>query len=179
MSLLNLLTTEHREIESHLTQIDAMLERHDAVEKVAHEFENVTALLFAHIEAEEKIVYKRLLDKEPTRDIAFDATAEHQMIVKILSQMQSPVSTDRHWRTLFKSLQDAITTHAREEEGPFMTEIRSFFTQAEIDQMAADMEMVEDPIREGDSKSEIFKDWFAERQEPLILYRWSGDWNKS
>jgi len=179
MSLLNLLVTEHREIESLLGQIEAMLENDEPVEKVAREFESLTGLLFSHIEAEEKIVYKRLLEREPTRDLAFDATAEHQMIVKILAQLQSPLGADKHWRALFRALREAITSHVCEEEGPFMAEVRKFFTQTEIDKMAADMEMVEDPVREGDSKSEIFRDWFAERREPLILYRWSVEWDKS
>lgn len=165
MSLLNLLIAEHREIESLLTRIQCLLDEESPLEKVASVFEILTGKLYAHIEAEEKAVYRHLLRREETRNLALESTAEHQVVVKILARLQSPISSDQEWQGRFTTLRQGFVRHAREEEGEVLSKMRQFFSQQEIDAMGADMERVEEPVRESDSKSEMFREWFADRED--------------
>lgn len=163
-TLFNLLKQEHRDVQKLLVQIDANLDHGVPDNEIWGDFDEMSDRLFAHARAEEDVIYSQMREREESKDFAYEAIEEHQVVVNILAKLQAAERIDDRWRGRFKVLKELVETHIKEEESSGFARLRKAFDTNELEQMADDMETAEVSVMESDVHPEMYTDWFKRSQ---------------
>ncbi|HYF10517.1 MAG TPA: hemerythrin domain-containing protein [Candidatus Paceibacterota bacterium] len=102
-------------------------------------FTRLKDALTLHAELEENTLYPLLKEKEETRDLAFEAAEEHQLVKTMLSEISGLDPTAEEWDAQVAVLKENVEHHVQEEEGDMFLKAREALTKKEQDALAADM----------------------------------------
>ena len=108
---LELLTSQHREVESLIEQIE---DSDDASER-AELFEKLANNIAAHSAIEEKLFYPSVMD-EKTRELLVESTEEHLVVKRTLADMMELDVDDERFDAKLTVLKESIRHHAHDEE---------------------------------------------------------------
>lgn len=132
--VIQVLTTDHREVEAMFGQLEALPvadpKRRDIAADLIKE-------LVRHSVAEETYVYPAVRDKLPGGDaIADKETAEHAEAERTMKDLEGLEPGDPRFDQLLGKLMAEIREHVADEEANLFPQLRAASTQAELDELA-------------------------------------------
>ena len=136
---IELLTSDHAEVEQMFVQIEAAPEgetRDRLVQGVIRE-------LSVHAAIEEQILYPAIRDEVPGGDqLAEEAIDEHQQAKEMLARLEKLDADDGETDAVLAGLITHVRQHVQEEEGPggLFDQLRSVVDQDRLDQMGEQLE---------------------------------------
>jgi hemerythrin-like domain-containing protein len=136
--ILNLLKEDHREVDDLLEQIVDTTAR--AAKKRQQLFEQVKTALLAHSHAELELFYKPLLEKGEDPDALLEAEVEHQVVERLLMDIEQTDPSDEKWLAKVTVLQELVQHHVKEEEKEIFKLAREAFEKDELEQIGQDFE---------------------------------------
>lgn len=134
MNIYQVLTQEHREVSQMLEQLlntseHAKKGREDA-------FQKLKQALTAHAEGEEKVFYPALKNVEDTRDLTLEAIEEHNLVKKLLSQLDGMPKDSQEWLAKLKVLKENVDHHVEEEEEELFEQAKQVLSDSQAQEMA-------------------------------------------
>jgi iron-sulfur cluster repair protein YtfE (RIC family) len=124
------LHNDHEEVSSLFSRILKNQGNHERGEL----FHELMDKLLAHLQAEQKILYRRLQKSENTeaRKFAFEGEVEHEVVESQLQQLARARNKDsEQWTARLSFLQEAVEKHVKEEESTgFSCAHQEFDTEA-------------------------------------------------
>lgn len=81
-------------------------------------FPEVYHRLYAHLGAEQDVLYEELLTSKPTRERALEAFVEHRLIAQLLAELAPGDPYDERWHATLAVLRIMFGRHVADEEGP-------------------------------------------------------------
>jgi hemerythrin-like domain-containing protein len=125
---------DHREVAG---MIDTLLKTADGSER-NRLFKEMMTKLVAHLEAEQRVLYKKMekSEDEKTRKFAFEGTNEHQIAEQQLQQMaKARNKAGEQWTAQLTVLRELVNHHVEEEESTGWSCARKEFDREELDKM--------------------------------------------
>ena len=137
---IDLLETEHRELERLLAEGEDTTER---ARKTRRELlTRLTGFLDAHEAMEEKVLYPALRTHPQARDIVLEGYEEHHVADLIVKELHDVATDDEAWGAKFKVLKENIEHHIQEEESEMFRLARGIFSRDELRELAERMRAV-------------------------------------
>jgi hypothetical protein len=133
MTILNLLKEDHKEVSDLFEQMVDTTER--AGKKRQQLFEQLKSALMAHSHAELEVFYRPLLEKGDDPDSLLEAEVEHQVVERLLMDVEQTDPTDEKWLAKVTVLQELVQHHVKEEEKEIFKLARETFEKHELSQM--------------------------------------------
>jgi hemerythrin superfamily protein len=132
-----MLTTDHREVEQFFRQYEAA--GNDA--GVAHHAaEQIIRELSVHAAVEEMILYPLLRRADPNQnDLVDHSLEEHQDIKELLATVDGRPANDPEIRQAFAKLKSSVEEHVAEEEGKLFPALRQHCKQDELMELGEKM----------------------------------------
>jgi hemerythrin superfamily protein len=127
---IELLTTDHREVEQFFKQYEAATNdagvAHHAAEQIIRE-------LSIHAAVEEMILYPLIRRIDPAQnDLVDHSLEEHQEVKELLAKVDGRPANDPDVRQTMKELKASVEEHVAEEEGKLFPALRSHVKQDEL-----------------------------------------------
>jgi hemerythrin-like domain-containing protein len=138
MSILNLLKEDHEEVSDLLEQMCNTSER--GAKKRQQLFEKMKSALVAHSKAEDAVFYQPLLQEGDDSDPLLEAEVEHQVVERLLMDIEQTEPTDEKWLAKVTVLQELVEHHVEEEEGELFKLARKTFDKKQLDAMGEQFE---------------------------------------
>jgi hypothetical protein len=138
MDILKLLKEDHKEVSDLLDQMSETTER--AAKKRGDLFEQMKSALLAHAHAEQELFYKPLLEEGDDPDTMLEAEVEHQVVERLLADVEQTDPTDEKWLAKVTVLKELIEHHVKEEESEIFKTARKTFDKAQLDEMGGRFE---------------------------------------
>jgi hemerythrin-like domain-containing protein len=138
MDIFALLTRDHRQATALLNELAAGedLSRRERTELLIE----LQALLIAHNQMEETVLYDALLQRDETRNLAVSAQNQHEKAEELLARLSGERVEDR-WRETLEELRVAMERHIEEEERIIFAIVRRVFDTQMLDRMVSDMQI--------------------------------------
>ncbi len=127
MDIFEELTQEHAEVNDLLEQLAEKGKQKRIFDKLEKE-------LSSHMEAEEKVVYKRFEKEEATRKLVLEGYEEHKVTKRVLGELARG-DDDEKWSAKLKVLTDLVQHHVEEEEGEFFPAARQIVDQQQAEEL--------------------------------------------
>ena len=140
--ILNLLKEDHKEVNDLLEQMCNTTER--AAKKRQQLFEQMKTALIAHSKAEDTVFYQPLLEKGDDADPLLEAEVEHQVVERLLMDIDQTEPTDEKWLAKVTVLQELVEHHVKEEEKEIFKLARETFERDELEQMGEQFEQAKE-----------------------------------
>ena len=131
MNPFNLLKSDHEKVAGILTSIDETTER--AAKGREELFARLKQELDVHTKIEEEIFYPALEDSEETRDVTLEAYEEHNLVKKLLAELEAAPKDTEEWTAKFTVLKENIEHHVEEEEGEMFKKAQKVLSKDEIE----------------------------------------------
>ncbi len=142
MSAIDLLESQHREVE----QLFSQLEKSRAANRKAALFAELADKLAVHAAIEEHHFYPAVKEKR-TEDILLEAVEEHLGIKRVLADLLKTAPEDDTFDAKVKVLKEEVEHHVGEEEDDLFPKVKKILSQQEFDaleqQMVAEQEELE------------------------------------
>ena len=143
MSAIDLLESQHREVEKLFNQ----LEKAKDVDRKANLFDDLADKLAVHAAIEEHHFYPAVKAKR-TEDILLESLEEHLGIKRVLADLLKIDAGDDTFDAKIKVLQEQVEHHVEEEESDLFPKVRKVLDAAELaaleQEMVAEQEELED-----------------------------------
>jgi hemerythrin superfamily protein len=134
---IELLTTDHREVEQFFRQYEAA-SKDDGV--AHHAAEEIIRELSVHAAVEEMILYPLLRRVDPSQSGLVDhSLEEHQEVKELLAKVDGRAANDPEVRQTFAELKSSVEEHVSEEEGKLFPALRSHVKQDELMELGEKM----------------------------------------
>ena len=133
MSILNLLKEDHAAVSDLLEEMAETTGR--AAKKRQELFEQVKTALMAHSHAELEIFYRPLLEQGDDQDALLEAEVEHQVVERLLLDVEQTDPTDEKWLAKVTVLKELVEHHVKEEEGNIFKMARKTFDKEQLEEM--------------------------------------------
>ena len=134
---IELLTTDHREVEQFFKQYEAAT-KDDGV--AHHAAEQIIQELSVHAAVEEMILYPMMRRIAPDQEGLIDhSLEEHQEVKELLAQVDGRPANDPQVRQLFGKLKSSVQEHVSEEEGTLFPALRQHVKEDELMAMGEKM----------------------------------------
>ncbi len=134
-SVFDVLMVEHRDVEALFDQIEAT--HGESVEQARDLFLVLEESLLTHARAEQAVVYKRLVEIGELADQMNEATAEHEAVEMLLTELRNGNADSVMWLARLAVLQENVTHHIKEEEELIFPKAREHLDDAEQRRLAA------------------------------------------
>jgi len=131
MNPFNLLKSDHEKVAGILESIDETTER--AAKGREELFARLKQELDVHTKIEEEIFYPALEDSEETRDVTLEAYEEHNLVKKLLAELEAAPKDTEEWTAKFTVLKENIEHHVEEEEGEMFKKAQKVLSKDEIE----------------------------------------------
>ncbi|HVV48770.1 MAG TPA: hemerythrin domain-containing protein [Polyangia bacterium] len=151
MSAIDLLESQHREVEKLFSQI----EKASDSEKKTQLFEQIADKLAIHAAIEEHHFYPGVKAKR-TEDILLESLEEHVTIKRTLADLMKIDAEDETFDAKVKVLKEEVEHHVGEEESDLFPKVKKILSAAELD--ALEQEMVaeqEELLEAGEPRASI------------------------
>ncbi len=143
MSAIDLLESQHREVEKLFTQ----LEKAKDSERKTRLFEEVADKLAVHAAIEEHHFYPAVKAKR-TEDILLEALEEHLGSRRVLADLLKTDADDDTFDAKIKVLQEQVEHHVKEEESDLFPKVRKILSASELDTLEQQMVAEQDELEE-------------------------------
>ncbi len=91
--------------------------------------------LTAHHEAEEIVLVPVLKEKKATKEMGIEIMEEHNILSRLLDELEALDVTDEKWIVKFKVLKEIMEKHLDEEENEISKEAHKEFDQKRLDEL--------------------------------------------
>jgi hemerythrin superfamily protein len=139
MSAIDLLESQHREVEKLFSQIEKAKDN----EKKTELFNEIADKLAVHAAIEEHHFYPAVKAKR-TEDILLEALEEHVTIKRTLADLMKIDADDETFDAKVKVLEEEIEHHVTEEESDLFPKVKKLIAEADLEvleqQMVAEQE---------------------------------------
>jgi hemerythrin superfamily protein len=151
MDAVELLKSQHREVEKLFKQIENAEEPED---KEAL-FEDLADKLAVHAKIEEQFFYPAVQEKK-TEDMVLEAFVEHTSIKRLLADLLEADGSDPSFDAQIKVLKEQIEHHVEEEEGQLFPASKKVLDKEEMNALAQEMMALQQELEEeGDPRNDI------------------------
>ena len=134
MDAIELLESQHREVEDLFSQIE---DAKGAKEK-EQLFEQIADALAMHAAIEEHHFYPAVRAKK-TKDILLESLEEHLGIKRVLADLMKVDASDETFDAKIKVLKEQVEHHVEEEESDLFPKAKKLLSSEELDALAQEM----------------------------------------
>jgi hemerythrin superfamily protein len=145
MDALELLKRDHDAIKKMLEDLEETTER--AVKTRQDGFGRLKHTLTVHEQMEEAILYPALKQHAETRDTVLEAYEEHDVVDKVLSDLEATPFDDESWHAKLKVMSENLHHHIEEEEDEMFGQARQVFDEDVLEQLGARMQEIKRQAR--------------------------------
>lgn len=145
MDALALLKKDHDAIKKLLKDSEDTTER--AVKTREDGFGRLKVTLTVHEQVEEAILYPALKQHAETRDIVLEAYEEHDVVDKVLGDLEATPFDDESWHAKLKVMSENLHHHIEEEETEMFEQTRKVFDRDVLEQLGEQMQQIKSPAR--------------------------------
>ena len=138
MDVYRLLKEDHKKVMSLFNELEDTTER--ALKTREHLFVNLKMELTLHAEAEEKFFYPRVEEPKATHELTLEAYEEHKVVKTLLAELEADAKNTEEWAAKLKVLKENVEHHVKEEEGELFPKAQIILTDADAEEIAADIE---------------------------------------
>jgi hemerythrin-like domain-containing protein len=93
-------------------------------------------MLYAHHVAEEETLFLAMEKKEKLKTMSLDMTEEHRAMMILLNDLELSGWDFKYWAHRFRPFREIFVVHLNKEEKALIPHLRSYFSQAEIDELS-------------------------------------------
>jgi len=127
---IDLLTTDHREVEQLFRQYEAA-SNDDGVS--AYAAEKIIRELSIHAAVEEQLLYPLFRKADPDQsDLVDHSLEEHQEVKELLAKVDGRPANDPETRRIFAEIKSGVEEHVSEEEGKLFPALRSHVKEDQL-----------------------------------------------
>lgn len=145
MEVFDRIREEHRRI---LATMDDLIGSEP--EKRKDEINSLAMQIIAHMDAEERTIYKAFIDADDIlRPLALRHQEEHRIARHLVAELRDEGLDDEHWAARLQVLHAIIQLHVRSEEREVFDIATDYFDQKEVDAMSEKFEKVETELYSG------------------------------
>ncbi len=138
MNAFELLKQDHQKVSDIFSKLEDTTER---AEKTRTElFATLKQELDIHAHVEETIFYPVLKREAETREITLEGFEEHNVIKRLLTELEAEDHTTEQWTAKLKVLKENVEHHVEEEEGEMFKSAREVLSKEQLDELGARME---------------------------------------
>ena len=134
MSAINLLESQHREVEKLFSQFEKVRNS----EQKTRIFEEIADKLAVHAAIEEHHFYPGVKAKR-TEDILLESVEEHLTIKRKLADLMKMDSSDKKFDAAMKTLKEEVEHHVEEEEGDLFPKVKKLLSKDDLDALEQTM----------------------------------------
>ena len=145
MDALALLKKDHDAIKKLLKELEDTTER--AVKTREEGFGRLKSSLTVHEQIEETILYPALKQHAQTKDIVLEAYEEHDVVDKVLGDLEATPVDDESWHAKLKVMSENLHHHIEEEEGQMFEQARTVFDREVLEQLGEQMQQIKSQAR--------------------------------
>ena len=145
MDALGLLKKDHDAIKKLLDDLDGTTER--AVKTRQDLFGRLKFSLTVHEQMEETVLYPALKEHAETRDIVLEAYEEHDVVDKVLGDLEATPFDDDSWHAKLKVMSENLHHHIEEEEGEMFEQVRKVFDRDVLESLGEQMQEIKTQAR--------------------------------
>lgn len=138
MDIYALLKKDHQTVKSVFKELEETTSR--AVKKREHLFAELNMELTVHALAEEKFLYPLLKEADESHEIALEAVEEHNVVKRLLKELESADKGTEEWLAKLKVLQENVEHHVEEEEGELFKKSKKVIEPDVAEQLAKEVE---------------------------------------
>jgi len=103
--------------------------------------------IIAHMDAEERTIYKAFADADDIlRPLALRHAEEHRVARYLMAELRDEGLDDEHWAARLQVFHAIIQLHVQSEEKEMFDIATDYFEQREVDAMSKKFEMVEEDL---------------------------------
>jgi hypothetical protein len=151
MDALELLTSQHDEVESLIDEI----ENTDDPDIKQQLFEELADNIAAHAKIEETIFYPAAM-AEKTRELLLESTEEHLVVKRVLADMVELDVGDPQFDAKLSVVKESIRHHAHdEEEDKLFPMVRKAMSQDELDALGGEMLRLFEELMDGEPRLSV------------------------
>lgn len=136
MTIFSVLKQEHRNVNKIFAELQDM--REDSGRTPQEWFTLLKQELLAHAQAEHKSLYDRLIDEPATHDVVVRSENEHQMVEKLLQELDDIEMNDPRWMQKLAALKHQVDNHVHEEENIIFPRAKAILEKTEQEEIAED-----------------------------------------
>lgn len=135
MDAFSLLKEDHRKVEELFEQLESA-----SGKAKLRVFEQIKTELDLHTHIEEKIFYPALEKPKQTHDLTLEAYEEHDVVKKLLQELNRAKTADEEWEAKAKVLQENVEHHVEEEENELFPKASAALSEEDIEALGEKME---------------------------------------
>jgi hemerythrin-like domain-containing protein len=145
MDALALLKKDHDSIKKQLKALEETTPR--AVKTRQELFGRLTFTLTVHEQMEETILYPALKQHAEAKDIVLEAYEEHDVVDKVLSDLEATPFDDDSWHAKLKVMSENLHHHIEEEEREMFEQARQVFDGDVLESLGEQMQDIKKQAR--------------------------------
>ncbi len=133
MNVIELLKRDHQKVNKLLEHL--LDSSNNDTEQREKDFTNLIYELAKHTRFEESSFYPLLKNKSETKDLIRESYAEHNMVEKIIDEMQDLAFDDEKWGAKLVLLQESIAHHVKEEEQELFPKAKKILDSNQLEEL--------------------------------------------
>jgi len=146
MNIYQLLEKDHVTVSELFEQIE---ETSAEARKLRELFSTLRAELLAHLQAEQEVFYRALLERVDDQDLLLEAFEEHALVEKLIGDVESCAAGEPRWKDKLAGLKDLVEHHVEVGEGEIFEMAREHLEKEEAEQIALRMQARKEEILRG------------------------------
>ena len=144
MDVLDLIKTEHRQIETLFSEIESADNPHKLYECFNQLFDGLN--LYAKVE--EQTLYPAIRRHcQDTQELVDAAQQDHHKAKQILEELEYLSPTSREFQQKIAELKDVIQHHVQKEENEVFDKVREWMSQEEREQLGSEFKAVKSKLQ--------------------------------
>lgn len=136
MNAIELLKSQHREVEALFKQIEGAGDKAHAAKKRI--FSEIGAKLITHATIEEKIFYPE--GKDVDEDMTLEAYEEHALVRSLIKKISNTEPADESFMAKVTVLKEMVEHHVEEEEKEYFPECQKAFGKEKLETLGEELE---------------------------------------
>jgi hemerythrin-like domain-containing protein len=159
MNAVNLLKSQHREVEKLFKEIESAEEPED---KQAL-FDDLADKLAIHAKIEEQFFYPAV-EENKTEDMILEAFVEHTSVKRLLADLLEVDAGEPAFDAQIKVLKEQVEHHVKEEEGELFPAATKLLSKEELTAIAQEMQAVVSELEDAEPRHDIPEELAAQQQ---------------
>lgn len=144
MDVLELIKTEHRQVEKLFSEI----ENTDNAKKLQTLFDQLYKELTLHAEVEQLTIYPAMREYEETAELLEEAEEEHVEARVMLEEIKPLGPTSSEFKAKISQLKEAVQHHVQEEESEIFSAVRQCMSEEELKQLAQEFKQAKSKLQD-------------------------------
>ncbi len=140
MNAVEILTKDHREVDTLIARLEEAGERETALPVDRHTFQELLKALAVHMKAEEEILYPAMKQFEEEKELVVESYDEHAEVKALLTQMNELDPASKEFQENLKQVKVGIEHHVSEEEGEMFPDAQELLGEARLEEIGQQIE---------------------------------------